>query len=78
MNAWTSLFSALFAVILLVLIAMLGVGTVGASVFGIEIPKTDAPTVPTPNMAIKTSKITAKRAENRDVHAFICHHLDLC
>jgi len=38
MNAWTSLFSALFAVIILVLIAMLGVGTVGTSVFGIVIP----------------------------------------
>jgi nitrate reductase gamma subunit len=38
MNAWTSLFSALCAVIVLVLIAMLGVGTVGTSVFGVVIP----------------------------------------
>ena len=38
MNAWTSLFSALFAVVVLVLIAMLGVGTVGTSVFGVVIP----------------------------------------
>lgn len=38
MNAWTSLFSALCAVIVLVLIAVLGVGTVGTSVFGVVIP----------------------------------------
>ena len=38
MNAWTSLFSALFIVIALVLISLLGVGVAGTSLFGIVIP----------------------------------------
>ena len=38
MNAWTSLFSALFIVIALILIALLGVGVAGTSLFGIVIP----------------------------------------
>ncbi len=39
MNSWSSLFLALFAVIVLVLLALLGVGTVGlATLFGVVIP----------------------------------------
>ena len=39
MNSWSSLFLALFAVIVLVLLSLLGVGTVGlATLFGVVIP----------------------------------------